>query len=103
MELKSYCDSVGIELTGWKARLYDIIRKSESLSSNDKQKIAPMLDELHAIVDDLNDRMEYLDRECPTDWASDEDRIEEKINEMRDKWKKVYGALGEAEYGVGGA
>ena len=24
MDLKSYCDSVGIELTGWKARLYDL-------------------------------------------------------------------------------
>lgn len=103
MDLKSYCDSVGIELTGWKARLYDVIRKSESLSDSDRQKIAPMLEELHAIVDDLNDRMEYLGRECPADWTSDEEKIEAEISEMRDKWKKVYGALGEAEYGVGGA
>ena len=25
MDVKSYCDSVGIELTGWKAKLYDVI------------------------------------------------------------------------------
>ena len=103
MDVKSYCNSVGIELIGWKAKLYDVIRKSDSLSNSDKQKVGPMLEELHAIVDDLNDRLEYLDKECPQDWSSDEVAIDDKITDMRGKWKEVYGALGEAEYGVGGA
>ena len=28
MDAKAYCDSVGIELTSWKAKLYDVIRKT---------------------------------------------------------------------------
>ena len=103
MDIKSYCDSVESELTGWKAKLYDIIRKSDSLPAGDKQKVGEMLEELHAIVDDLNDRLAYLDKECPVDWSSDEVAINDKITEMRGKWKEVYGVLGEAEYGLGGA
>ncbi len=103
MDVKSYCDSVGIELTGWKAKLYDVIRRSDSLPISDKENIAPMLQELNAMIDELNERLEYLEKECPADWSSDETAIEDRITKMRGKWKEVYGAMGEAEYGVGGA
>ena len=103
MEVKSYCDSIGIELASWKAKLYDVIRKSESLDEDGKEKISPMLQELNLMVDELNQRMEYLEKECPTDWSSDEAAIEDNISKMRGKWKEVWGAMGEKEYGLGGA
>ena len=37
MDAKSYCDSVRIELTQWKVKLYDVIRKTESLSGDQKK------------------------------------------------------------------
>ena len=49
MDAKSYCDSVKIELTQWKAKLYDVIRKTESLSADHKDKVGPTVDELNAI------------------------------------------------------
>jgi len=103
MDAKSYCDSVRIELTQWKAKLYDVIRKTESLSADHKTKVEPTVDELNAIVDDLNDRIELLTRECPVEWSGQKDEIDGKISQINDGWKKVWGVMGEPEYGVGGA
>jgi hypothetical protein len=47
--------------------------------------------------------MEYLEKVCPADWSSDETAIEDNISKMRGKWKEVWGAMGEKEYGLGGA
>lgn len=103
MDAKSYCDSVGIELTSWKAKLYDVIRRTESLSAGDKEKVGPTVNELNALVDDLNERIDLLARECPAEWSGHKDQIEGKISRMNEKWKDVWGVMGEPEYGVGGA
>jgi hypothetical protein len=100
MDAKYYCDSVGIELIGWKAKLCDVIRNaSESTLSKKKQKIDPMVRELNALIDDL--------RECPSEWSADKARIEGKLSRMKSRWKDVWGAMGdeeeEEEYGIGGA
>ena len=103
MDAKSYCDSVRIELTQWKAKLYDVIRKTESLSADNTSKVGPTVDELNGIVDDLNDRIDLLSQECPAEWGGQKDEIDGKISKLNDGWKKVWGVLGEPEYGVGGA
>ncbi len=103
MDAKSYCDSVRIELTQWKAKLYDVIRKTELLSADNKSKIGPTVDELNGIVDDLNERIDLLARECPAEWSGHKNEIEDKISQINDKWKTVWGVMGEPEYGVGGA
>ena len=43
MDVKSYCGSLAIELTGWKAKVYDITRKLDKMSSGDKEKAAKLL------------------------------------------------------------
>jgi outer membrane murein-binding lipoprotein Lpp len=103
MDVKSYCDSAGIELSAWKAKLYDVIRKADTLSDTDKEKIEPMVNDLNSMVDELNARMAYLTRECSADWSDDEAAIEDKMTQLRGKWKEVWGAMGEHEYGLGGA
>ena len=103
MDAKSYCDSVGIELTGWKAKLYDVIRKSETLDAEDKEKVGATLSELHEIVYDLDKRIEWLSNECPVDWVGPKEEIEDKISQIDAKWKRVWGVMGEKEYGIGGA
>jgi hypothetical protein len=84
MDVKSYCDTVGVELTGWKAKLYDVIRRSEKMAGNDRENVKPMVAELKDMVDDLDGRIAALARECPTEW-------------------EVWGVMGEKEYGIGGA
>jgi len=103
MDVKSYCDSIGIALNGWKAKLYDVIRKAESLTDSEKDKFAPMVQELNSMVDDLEARLKALETECPSEWSSDEAAIDRTITRIGDKWKDVWGVMGEHEYGIGEA
>jgi hypothetical protein len=104
MDAKSYCESVGIELTGWKAKLYDAIRKANALASSDKQKVAPVIEELNTLMDHLDRQIDTLARECPSEWNTEKAEIEGKLSRVKDKWKDVWGVMGEeSEYGIGGA
>ncbi len=103
MDVKSYCDTVGIELSGWKAKLYDVIRRSEKMTGDDKESVDPMVAELITMVDDLDERIAALARECPAEWSSEKSEIDNKMSTMNQKWKKVWGVMGETEYGIGGA
>ena len=103
MDAKLYCNSMEIELTGWKAKIYDAIRKADKLSAEDKKKVDTMIQNLHTIMDDLDNWLELLDKECPADWTSQRKEIEGKVSKVKDTWKDVWGVMGESEYGIGGA
>ena len=103
MDVKSYCDSVGSELTGWKAKLYDVIRRTEKMAGDDKENIEPMVAELKDMVDDLDERIATLARECPAEWGDERSDIDGKMSQVTQKWKDVWGVMGEKEYGIGGA
>jgi len=103
MDAKAYCDIVGIELTSWKAKLYDVIRRTEQQEAGNKENIEPMVAELKDMVDDLDERIAALARECPTDWGGEKSDIDGKISQVTLKWKEVWGIMGEKEYGLGGA
>ena len=103
MDVKAYCDNIGAELNSWKAKLYDVIRKSESLNAGEKEKAAPLVRDLNSMVDELNARLATLEKECPSEWSLEEAAIDDTLSHMGDKWKDVWGAMGEPEYGIGGA
>jgi hypothetical protein len=103
MDVKSYCDNVGIELIGWKAKLYDVLRRSEKLTTGDQEKVEPLVAELKDIMDDLDEHIALLARECPAEWSGRKSDIDGKMSSMNDKWKAVWGVMGEPEYGIGGA
>ena len=103
MDAKNYCSHVNIELTAWKAKLYDVIRKTNSLPAADREKVAPLLDRLNGTVTDLDSRIERLTRECPADWRAQRSEIEDGLSKMKEGWKDVWGVFGEPEYGIGGA
>jgi hypothetical protein len=103
MDAKSYCQSVGDELTGLKAKLYDAMRKADRLTGAQMAKVKPLMSELNGVMDDLDARIARLASECPAEFSSDQGAIEGSISKVKDGWKKVYGVLGEEEYGLGGA
>ena len=103
MDAKSYCSSVSTELRGWKAKLDDVINKTDSLSAPDQKKVAPMAKELKALMNDLDRQIDTLARECPAEWSAEKTAIERNLSRMKEGWKKVWGVMGEEEYGIGGA
>jgi len=79
--------------TGWQAKIYDIVREVDKMSFGDKGKILGPVSELHALIEELNDR---IDRECPTEWSPDKIELDNKIAEItniwEDAWQNVSGA-----------
>ena len=95
MDVGAYCDSLTIELTGWKAKVYDIIRRLDKLSSGDKEKVLPQVNDLHILIEELDDRIGRLKNQCPTDWSPDKIELESKLtkisNVCEDCWKGISG------------
>lgn len=105
MDVKDYCATVNNELTAWKAKLTEVSKKADALTGVDRENASPIVKDLEAIMDDIDQRIEVLARECPSEWSDDQSNIDSKISLAKDKWKEVWGALGEdePEYGIGGA
>ncbi len=93
MDVKTFCDNVGTDLTGWKAKLYDVIRKTQTLDKVAKDEVAPLVRELNELVDDLDTRIEILDRECPARWDTEKAEIQEKMAQVNTKWKDAWGTM----------
>ena len=95
MDVGAYCDSLTIELTGWKAKVYDIIRRVDKLPSGDKKKVLPQVNDLHILLEELDDRIGRLKNQCPADWSPDKIELESKLtkisNVCEDCWKNISG------------
>ena len=48
-DVQSYCDNVVTELSVWKAKAYDVVRRFDKLSSGDKAKLGDQVSDLHII------------------------------------------------------
>lgn len=89
MELKDYCSNISTELTGWKAKAYDIVRRLDKVSSGDKAKVADQVKDLHILVEELENRIERLRKECPTEWSPDRMEIENKLSSVKTIWAEL--------------
>jgi hypothetical protein len=103
MDVNDYCKSVGSELNGWKTKLNGVIQRTEKMADKDKEYLVSMVAELKDMMDDLDERIAALARECPTEWGDEKSDIDGKLSRFTQKWKEVYGVMGEEEYGLGGA
>ena len=88
--VQSYCDNVVTELSVWKAKIYDVVRRIDKLSSGDKEKVSPQVNDLHIFIEELEARIGRLRTECPTDWNPDQIEIETKMRDMETTWKDVW-------------
>jgi hypothetical protein len=73
------------ELTGMKARLYDILRVIDQMPVEARAKIRPQTSELHILVGDLSRRIDRLMTECPADWSKAKMEIEEIKEQLTEK------------------
>ena len=89
MDVTSYCNSLAIELTGWKAKVYDTTRKLDKMPSGDKEKVVPEVNELHMIIEELDDRIGRLKKECPIEWEPDRIELEGRTTQLKTIWGNV--------------
>jgi len=96
MDVMDYCNNVGIELTAWKAKLYDMIRRIDSMPSGAKEKMLGSVGDLHNVVTELEDRINSLKSECPTEWSPQKKEIDDAHVDMRSKYDEAMEAIGKA-------
>jgi hypothetical protein len=80
-EVESYCDNLATELGGWKAKAYDVVSRIDKVSSGDKERIIDHVRDLHMFVEELENRIDGLRVECPTDWEPGKIEMETKLTE----------------------
>jgi Txe/YoeB family toxin of Txe-Axe toxin-antitoxin module len=83
MDVKEYCNNVTTELNVWKSKMYDVARKFEKLSEDEKGKYSDQINNMNSIIDDLDKRIEKLTKECPTSWEPEEKEINEKMEQLK--------------------
>ncbi len=82
MEIYDYCKSVNTELTQWKERLFNVISHIDHLPTGDKQRMYEEVNGLHIIMSELEERIERLRTECPTEWQPAEEETIFKVSEL---------------------
>lgn len=97
MDPKYYCESMYAELTGMKARIYDILRVIDKMPVEARARIKPQTHELDILVGDLSRRIDRLMTECPAEWSKAKMEIEELKDQLKEKinwWDKTHIAGG---------
>ncbi len=81
MKARNCCKTMEMELTGWKAIIYDITRKMEKLPGGEKAKILSTIEDLHILIEELDERIEQIRDNCTPETGIDDIQTErEKFN-----------------------
>ena len=96
MDVKDFCKGMETEMTAWKAKLYDVMRKIDSLGSAEKEKVLPNIEDLHMYLEEMSDRVESLKTECPSDWSPMKQEIDQGSVDMRGKYDETMEYIGKA-------
>lgn len=99
MELHDYCKGVDNELTMWKAKLYDVMSRMDKLPTGNKQRMYEQVNGLHIVMAELEERIDKLRKECPTEWKPDEEQIRTKFSELDTKYNDAKGVLFDYDFG----
>jgi hypothetical protein len=96
MDVRDFCKGMEMELTAWKAKFYDAIRKVDTLSSKDRDKILPNIQDINMIVTELEAKIESLKTECPAEWSPQKKEIDNAHVDMRSKYEETMEYIGKA-------
>ena len=96
MDVKDYCKGVEQELTAWKAKIYDANRRLDTLTGGEREKILDRLGDLNIIVTEMEDRIDQLRHECPTEWSPVKSEMDDAHVNMRSKYEETMELIGKA-------
>jgi hypothetical protein len=93
MEVKDYCRSAEIELIGWKAKMYDIVRKVDKLRRADQESVSSNLQTLHKHISDIERIIDQLRTECPLEYGPQKREIEKAGADIKSKYEDAMAAI----------
>ena len=96
MDVKDYCSAMGVELTGWKAKTYDVVRRLDKMGTTEREKILPQVEDIHILIEDMAARIEQLNKECPSEWSPEKQAIDQAHVDVRSKYEETMEFIGKA-------
>jgi hypothetical protein len=90
MELQDYCRNVQIELAGWQAKVEQVVRRLDQVDNGNKSGIFSQVNDLHIILEELDQRVSQLEKECPTEWRPAREDIQNKLQSLGYKWEEAW-------------
>ncbi|MBL0715143.1 MAG: hypothetical protein JJV98_15755 [Desulfosarcina sp.] len=104
MKAKNCCKTMEMELTGWKAIVYDITRKMEQLPGGEKEKIHSNIEDLHMLITEMDDRIDQIRENCTPDTGMDDIQAERaafdaSISTLRVTTEEAMRGLGAGDFG----
>lgn len=104
MKARNCCKTMEMELTAWKAIIYDIARKMEKLPGGEKSKVLPNIEDLHILVEEMDTRIEDIREKCTPETGIDDIRTEREafdqhLATLRVKSEDAMKVLGAGNFG----
>ena len=78
MKARNCCKTMEMELTAWKAIVYDIVRKMEELPHDTREKVFPNIEDMHMMIADMDERIEEIRENCTPETGIDDIRTEKE-------------------------
>ncbi len=104
MKAKNCCKTMEMELTGWKAIVYDITRKMEDLPGGEKARILPNIEDLHMLIAEMDDRIDHIRNTCTPETGMDDIKTEREafhnaVSTLRVNTEEAMRVLGAGNFG----
>ena len=93
MDLKNYCKSLRTELETVKAKARDLFTIIEKISSNHRQNFGPLNNELQRMIEEIDEGIDQLQRECPTEWTLQRDELDGKLLRLTEQLERARAKL----------
>jgi hypothetical protein len=104
MQAKNCCKTMEMELTGWKAIVYDITRKMEQLPGGEKTRILANIEDLHMLITEMDDRIEQIRDNCKPetgmeDIKSEREAFNNAVSRLRMSTEEAMRGLAAGDFG----
>jgi len=98
-EVNYYCDGVVTELSVWKAKIYDVLRRIDKAPSGDKAKLGDQVNDLHILVEEIEGRLDKLRNECPADWKTDQIELDSRFDNLKGVYNDLHANISPGDIG----
>jgi hypothetical protein len=104
MNATNCCKTMEMELTGWKAIVYDITRKMEALPGGEKGKLLANIEDLHMLIAEMDDRIDQIRANCKPetcieDIQTERDAFNASLSTLRVSTEEAMRGLGAGNFG----
>jgi hypothetical protein len=69
IDIKGYCDTLYMELSGMKTRLFELVNEIEHMEGKDKTVLISHKKHLDELIKAVEWKMEIFSKSCPIDWS----------------------------------